>query len=356
MNLNSIRCIYNWTPYCIYKFQVAMTAPTGIAASHISGQTLHSWAGIGLGKGKPTTIVAKVKNNAAACARWTRCHVLLIDEISMLDSELFSVLDHCGRQIRNSDVAFGGIQLIAVGDFFQLPPVELGKYGKDFAFASPSWYEAHMRSFVLKEVVRQQSDQEFVSLLNECRIGNDTTNIRLALDCCNIKVKPRYGDNILPTKLYSINRNVDEENLQRLQELQGLEYTFSAIDEYKGGAAGSGDRKAQTALSDMASKKIPMELKLKVGAQVVLLQNKPTLGLVNGSRGVVVRFEDVTVYKDGNAPYGVSPGLYSNSPVICFDNGITQVVKPFSVWQGGGANGAVTRLQVLPLYTLTLVA
>ena len=124
-----------------------------IAASNIGGQTLHSWAGIGLGKGQPATIVAKAIANTNAAARWRRCRVLLIDEVSMLDSELFAVLDHIGRQARQqAQTAFGGCQLIAVGDFFQLPPVQLGQWGKDFAFGSPSWTEARMRSFILREV------------------------------------------------------------------------------------------------------------------------------------------------------------------------------------------------------------
>jgi len=81
---------------------------------------MHSWAGIGLGKGRPDQIVAKALGNSNAAARWRRTRVLMIDEISMLDSELFAVLDHIGRQARNTTQAYGGIQLLLVGDFFQV--------------------------------------------------------------------------------------------------------------------------------------------------------------------------------------------------------------------------------------------
>ena len=151
---------------------VAVTAPTGIAASHIGGQTLHSWAGVGLAKGRPEVIVEKVTKNAAAVARWTRASVLVVDEVSMVDSELLAVLDACGRAARGAPaVPFGGVQLVCCGDFFQLPPVGLGQYGRGFAFESPTWRAAGLRSFVLATPVRQQGDATFARLLNEVHVG-----------------------------------------------------------------------------------------------------------------------------------------------------------------------------------------
>ena len=83
----------------------------------------------------------------------------------------------------------------------QLPPVSLGQFGKDFAFGSPSWSQANMRSFILKEVVRQQGDQDFVTILNQCREGNATAQIRSTLDRCNVRVKKPPSDGICATKL-----------------------------------------------------------------------------------------------------------------------------------------------------------
>ena len=132
---------------------------------------------------------------------------------------------------------------------------------------------------------------------------------------------------------------------QRLQELPGQDYTFTAIDELRGPA--TTDSAAKRALLDLADKKCPTELRLKVGAQVVLLQNQPKAGLVNGSRGVCIRFETAGVeLSAAEASYGVPKGTYSNCPVIRFDNGVKMTVKPYSIWQGGGPSGSLTRLQV----------
>ena len=83
---------------------VAVTATTGIAASHVQGVTIHSWAGIGLGKGAPQKLVEKVRSNAHAARRWRAAAVLIIDEISMLDSQLFDTLDAVGRAVRDERV------------------------------------------------------------------------------------------------------------------------------------------------------------------------------------------------------------------------------------------------------------
>ena len=114
--------------------KVAVTAPTGIAATNVSGVTIHSWAGVGLAKGRPQTIIDKVLKSSVACARWRQAVVLVVDEVSMLDSELFDILEATGRAVRGGQRPFGGLQIVTCGDFYQLPPVKLGEYGKGFAF------------------------------------------------------------------------------------------------------------------------------------------------------------------------------------------------------------------------------
>ena len=131
---------------------VAVTASTGVAASHIGGMTLHSWAGIGLGKGDVQKLVTKVMASSTAMGRWRDARALVIDEVSMLDGALFTALDQVGRAARgDSRAAFGGVQLVLCGDFFQLPPVSLGWAG--FAFQSPAWAACAMRTCELAEVV-----------------------------------------------------------------------------------------------------------------------------------------------------------------------------------------------------------
>lgn len=135
---------------------VAVTASTGLAACNVGGVTLHSFAGIGLGKEPVADLVKKIKRNAKAKTRWLRTKVLVIDEISMVDGELFDKLEAIARIIRNNGRAFGGIQLVVTGDFFQLPPVpDYGKVAK-FAFDANTWSTTIEHTIGLTQVFRQR--------------------------------------------------------------------------------------------------------------------------------------------------------------------------------------------------------
>jgi len=182
--------------------EVAVTAPTGIAASHVNGVTIHSFGGIGLGKGSSDALLQKVQSNPAAAARWIAVKALVIDEISMLDSKLFDTLDFIARNVRGRLLEpFGGIQLVLSGDFYQLPPISLGKFGAGFAFESTAWLTCQVKTCLLKCIVRQQGDLEFIKHLNMIRVGDCTASTTAALAACHIKRKPLPKDGILPTKL-----------------------------------------------------------------------------------------------------------------------------------------------------------
>jgi len=323
---------------------VSVTAPTGIAASHIGGQTLHSWAGIGLGKGDAAKLIEKVMGNHAALVRWQQARCLVVDEVSMLDGQLFSNLEAIGRAVRGSPRPFGGLQLVFCGDFYQLPPVSVGWAG--FAFQSPTWAACGVATHALHEIVRQQGDAPFISLLNEVRLGLCTAATTAALAECHVRVKPLATDGILPTRLYCTNKDVDAENLQHLQSLPSAAVPFAASDVYKREPP---SQDAAKRLADALDKKAARVLTLKVGAQVMLTKNWADAELVNGSRGVVVGYQTERV--DPHAPsgltYGVAPGEYT-CPLVRFDSGRTLAVKPASTFQALGADGACARTQ-LPL-------
>jgi ATP-dependent DNA helicase PIF1 len=140
--------------------------------------------------------------------RWWLCETLVIDEISMLDSSLFEMLSQIAQEVKQNNRPFGGIQLILSGDFYQLPPVK----GR-FAFTSPLWAQAELRSFVLKEVLRQRGDSKFVLLLNKFRTGQiGSLELDDINECHEDVFKGFPNDGILPTKLYCKNRDVDAEN------------------------------------------------------------------------------------------------------------------------------------------------
>jgi hypothetical protein len=151
---------------------IAVTAPTGIAAINVHGTTIHSWAGIGQGRGERSSILKKVLNNRAASNSWRYTKCLVLDEVSMLGESLFDLLDYIGRSVRcpgdRHAKPFGGLQLILCGDFFQLPPVQAR-----YAFLAKSWEEAGLEkgTVVLRQPHRQQNDPAFARLLNELRLG-----------------------------------------------------------------------------------------------------------------------------------------------------------------------------------------
>ena len=136
--------------------RVAVTASTGLAACNVGGVTLHSFAGIGLGKETVPELVKKIKRNPKAKLRWMRTKVLIVDEISMVDGDLFDKLESVARNIRNNGRPFGGIQLIITGDFFQLPPVpDQGRIAK-FAFDAATWNTSIEHTIGLTQVFRQK--------------------------------------------------------------------------------------------------------------------------------------------------------------------------------------------------------
>jgi ATP-dependent DNA helicase PIF1 len=137
--------------------RLAVTASTGLAACNIGGMTLHSFAGIGLGKDDAQTLVRKIRRNPKAKNRWMRTRVLIIDEISMVDGDLFDKLSQVGRVIRNNGRPWGGIQLVITGDFFQLPPVpDRDTRDTKFAFEAATWNTSIDHTIGLTEVFRQK--------------------------------------------------------------------------------------------------------------------------------------------------------------------------------------------------------
>ena len=153
--------------------RIAVTASTGLAACNIGGVTLHSFAGIGLGKEPVPELVKKIKKSQKAKQRWLRTKVLIVDEISMVDGELFDKLEAIARAIRNNGRPFGGLQLVITGDFFQLPPVP--DHGREarFAFDASSWATSIGHTIGLTQVFRQK-DAVFAGMLNEMRLGKLT--------------------------------------------------------------------------------------------------------------------------------------------------------------------------------------
>ncbi|XP_045774744.1 ATP-dependent DNA helicase PIF1 [Maniola jurtina] len=255
------------------------TASTGVAACHIGGTTLHAFAGIGDGSASIEKLSERAIKTPLVAQKWRKCKHLIIDEISMVDGTYFEKLEAVARYVRKNDKPFGGIQLILCGDFLQLPPVvDKAKSTKRFCFQTSCWEKCIELCFELKEVHRQ-TDQEFISILNSIRIGRVTKEIReRLLKTASQKIE---SDGILATRLCSHTNDSKMINHTKLQDLSGEEKLFAAQD----------SDNASTTL-DMQTI-APSKLLLKLGAQVMLLKNiNVNAGLVNGARGVVVRFDE----------------------------------------------------------------
>lgn len=258
----------------------SLVSTTGASALSIGGKTLHSWAGIGLGNGAVAELCEKVQKNYRAKMRWLYCRALVIDEVSMLPAELFDKLDQIGRKIRRTDAPFGGIQIILVGDFFQLPPVS-GDVDVPFTFKAQCWPQLQLDIVILQQQFRQ-ADSTFIELLSRARVGQ---LLPADIDLLNTRVKANLsrtvnGATVEPTRLYCRKNNVESVNLLHLQRCEGTTHVYQM--------ASSGLPAAVEKLRKNCP--APATLHLRLGAQVMFLVNSAEDGLVNGSRGVVVEF------------------------------------------------------------------
>ena len=273
--------------------RVAITASTGLAACNIGGVTLHSFAGIGLGKEDVPELVKRVKRNQKAKHRWLRTSVLIVDEISMVDAELFDKLEAIARAIRNTPRPFGGIQVVITGDFFQLPPVpENGKMAR-FCFDAGAWATAIDHTIGLHHVFRQK-DSTFADMLNEMREGKLKDS---SVQTFHSLSRPLDEDSIYPsfaaTELFSTRAEVDAANGSRMHQLQGTPIVFEARD---GGTIVDKTQRDRLLANCMA----PEVLELKKGAQVMLIKNIDEM-LVNGSLGRIRGFMNEAQFDSYNA-------------------------------------------------------
>ncbi|KAF3079791.1 hypothetical protein TWF102_012001 [Orbilia oligospora] len=264
---------------------VAITASTGLAACNIGGVTLHSFSGIGLGRESVEQLVKKIRRVPKSKQRWLRAKVLIIDEISMVDGDLFDKLEGVARTLKNNGRPFGGIQLVVTGDFFQLPPVpDNGKAAK-FAFEANTWSNCVDHTILLTHIFRQK-DPVFAGMLNEMRLGTLSP-----VSIANFKKLTRnlnFDDGLQATELFPTRKEVDNANLRQLQRLPGDSYTFTAVDE----SAILDQQQREKLLTNCMA---PQILELKQGAQVMLVKNMDET-LVNGSLGRVVAFMSEKTY------------------------------------------------------------
>ncbi|SCV70016.1 BQ2448_1410 [Microbotryum intermedium] len=448
----------------LIKFQnreYATTAPTGIAALQIGGSTIQSWAGIGIGKENLMTLYDKLGKGKRK--QWRETHALIIDEISMVDPELFTKLDLLGKLLRSNKRPFGGLQMIVSGDFFQsvsceafglglsiadrtaegsfcrLPPVpdshpqphtaplpitgettfttiplteshlpyeeapkgvspyevrkcvdgkrnakiikgcHLEVRVRKFAFETEAWAECDFHVMELtKEIdfrwfwwvmqVFRQSDMEFIRVLEMFRRGKCDDEAGKLIKTCGYGLDPAAATgNIKPTNLYATKKDVATENRTNFDRLGGPIIDYVANDEKWGDGAGIYMKRVRSKCAGCCLNDCPApdKLRLRVGAQVMLITNlSVSTGLVNGSRGVVVDFIDLSHPPlndpdDRAAPKALRACNQSHQkyPVVYFISGEKRVLGPHTWTIDIDKYNSISRSQI-PLalaWALTIV-
>jgi ATP-dependent DNA helicase PIF1 len=260
---------------------VAVTASTGIAATHIGGMTLHAWSRIGIKDQLTSRDLDSIATNEKASKRINKAKVLIIDEISMLDGKVLEMVDQVCKTVRQRVEPFGGLQVIFVGDFFQLPPVTRQGEVLRYAFESNAWQQARPLICYLSEQYRQE-DELFLSLLKSIR-NNDVEEEHFTL--LKEQTEIAYPD-IEPTRLYTHNADVDAVNADKLSGLDGTPRRFQM--------SGTGNKQLQQGLAKNCIS--PELLVLKLEAMVVCTKNNFEAGFVNGTLGRVVDFDGLEGY------------------------------------------------------------
>ena len=278
------------------KVPVSITASTGIAATHLQGTTIHAWSGIGIKDSLSTRNLRDLKEKKYLKKNIDKSRVLIIDEISMLHKKQFDLVNEVLQFFRETQDAFGGIQLVLCGDFFQLPPIgNTSEVNKDkFCFMSQSWLDAKLSICYLTDQFRQ-TDSKLDKILNEIRSGNVSPNSIELLKSNNKEIEAEE-----PTRLYTHNMDVDRINGQHMNEIKGRKKVFKA--KIKGNL--------KLAESIKRSIMAPEKLELKKDAKVMFVKNNYEKGYLNGSLGKVITYND-----DGY-------------PVIQLNNGAHIVAEP----------------------------
>ena len=273
---------------------VAVTASTGIAATHINGRTIHSWSGINIYNKEELDIeFGSIIGKRTVKEKIAETNVLIIDEISMLHAYQLEAVDKICRAVRAFDEPFGGLQVILCGDFFQLPPITRGSEKATYVFDSRIWNNMDLKICYLEEQFRC-TDSKYMNILTEIRNGSVSTESKQLLATRINKPISSVKD---PLQLFTINRKVDEINDQKLARIPQPPEEFY-MKKYVSDAQSIEEERENTNLLTALVNgcMAPEVLILKKTAQVIFIKNNFMKGYANGSLGEVVDFDEESGY------------------------------------------------------------
>lgn len=282
-----------------HAVDVAITASTGIAATHLGGMTIHSWSGLGVRDRVDDRDIEELMQRQYLYKRFERTKVLVIDEVSMLHHFRLDMIEWICRQMKRSERPFGGMQVILVGDFFQLPPVTRGQIlESEFAWKAESWERSELSICYLSEQHRQKDDQ-YLAILNEIRSNNVSARTISLLESRFGKEPETAAE---PTRLFTHNIDVDVLNDRHLGLIDADTKTYEMISR---GSDSMASALRKSCLS-------PENLNLKIGARVMFTKNHPEGRYVNGTLGVVTGWNtfDDPIVRTARGTIDVSPASW----------------------------------------------
>ncbi|MFO0743616.1 MAG: AAA family ATPase [Candidatus Paceibacterota bacterium] len=265
-----------------HSVRPVITASTGIAATHVGGQTIHSWSGIGIIEKLDRYTLDRLEQNEKLYKKYENVKVLIIDEISMLHASRLDMINKLFKTFRQSDKPFAGIQMIFCGDFFQLPPVVKNSQAdfqneKEFAYHSLAWQELNPVVCYLSENYRQD-DEKLLKILNDIRFERDIEKIH---DILSKKINNQKSENGV-LKLYTHNVDVDNINKNEYEKIDSEdEYTFEMTS--------SGKKHLIESLKNNCL--APEILDLKIGTKVIFVRNDQNREYQNGTLGTIIDFD-----------------------------------------------------------------
>ena len=320
-----------------HGIEPAITASTGIAATHIGGSTIHSWSGIGIRRDITEYDLDHITQNEKLVRRMRDTRVLIVDEISMLSAATFGMVDAVCRAVRGEERAFGGIQVVLVGDFFQLPPIsrrddpqedptifDEGKSPHEqFAYESGVWRLLNPLTCYLSEQHRQE-DSDFLALLSHIRRGEIEDDDRALLETRHTTAPTRSGT----TQLFSHNADVDRINERELAAVKGTSKIFQMTSR---GAKNLVETLKRGCLS-------PETLTLKIGARIMCTRNDINRTYVNGTIGTVIGF------------------AASGFPIIKTQTGRELVIgeETWSITEGNKVLASITQIPMRLAWSITV--
>lgn len=263
--------------FSINKKEMPVLASTGAAAVLVGGRTFHSFFGLGIMEGGEAQALEKARKDRRLFSRLRKVEGFILDEVSMISSSAFRVAEQLSREARESSLPWGGMRVLVVGDFAQLPPVSRNSRGvaREWAFLDPVWEQSGFQICELSHNHRTQ-DMEYLNILASVRVGKVTPEVQAFLE----KHTEEHNDWSEGTRLFPLRAQAEAFNQRKLHEIESEERMFPTMY--------FGDARAIESLKKSAP--IAENIVLKTGCQVLFLQNDPQRRWVNGSRGEIVDF------------------------------------------------------------------